>query len=307
MKKLSLLIPLFVLMVGLFGCKSSLDTSLEDAFLGDQFQKGPLGELTDLEAGVTINPLSTYTYLYHINDAEESKQITLPETFADEYIITAINEFAFESYTTLETIYIPDSYEYISMYAFLNCNALKNIEIGSGLQTMDPSAFALCNAVEKVVISESNPYLYSKNNCIIQRKDNKLIRGFSTSTIPDDITCIGMAAFSETNLTDNFVIPLSVQEIQTGAFGYTNLTKMLLPDSVTVLGDSVWGHCDSLEYVYIPQSVLIVGETLFKGSNSSQITVYCEAESKPEGWSNDWLKDCDNVSVFWGYKLDIKP
>ena len=84
------------------------------------------------------------------------------------------------------------------------------------------------------------------------------------------------------------------------------LSKVTIPASVRSIGD-YFLQCTSgetvLTKVVIPSTVAYVGSRAFKGFES--LTVYCEAEAKPEAWDEKWNeKDYDGnvVPVVWGYK-----
>ena len=61
-------------------------------------------------------------------------------------------------------------------------------------------------------------------------------------------------------------------------------------------------NCSALESVTIPASVTSVGEYVFYGCSS--VTIYCEAENRPTGWSTRWNNDSGDVKlpVVWGYQ-----
>jgi hypothetical protein len=67
----------------------------------------------------------------------------------------------------------------------------------------------------------------------------------------------------------NVVIPseingLPVKNIRRGAFQGTDVVSVVIPDSVTEIGEGAFGQCDSLISVFIPDSVTEIGFSAFK-------------------------------------------
>ncbi len=78
-----------------------------------------------------------------------------------------------------------------------------------------------------------------------------------------------------------------VTDIGFGAFSYhQKLEKVEIPDSITSIGGSAFAYCENLTTLVIPDSVTYIGEGAFIGCNS--ITIFCEATSEPDNWSDDW-------------------
>ena len=104
-----------------------------------------------------------------------------------------------------------------------------------------------------------------------------------------------------------FVIPDGVRCIGAEAFMYCpGLTEVIIPNSVQVISEGAFSHCEDLLKIVIPQSVIEIGEYAFW--ESENLTLYCEAESLPEGWSDVWhvcYDFCKELPVTWGYKSDL--
>ena len=54
----------------------------------------------------------------------------------------------------------------------------------------------------------------------------------------------------------------------------------------------------ALEEIVIPASVETIESWVF---NNDNVKVYCEAESKPEGWDDEWYLTIDPDTIEWGY------
>ena len=74
--------------------------------------------------------------------------------------------------------------------------------------------------------------------------------------------------------------------------------ELVIPDSVTEIGNSAFSYCSGLTSVTIPDSVTSIGYAAFDGC--SGLTIYCEATSKPRGWDSNW--NVSNCPVVWDCK-----
>ena len=112
--------------------------------------------------------------------------------------------------------------------------------------------------------------------------------GLKTIVIPSEyqgqpVTKIGIVTFCEEaynrgsdfcygiNVADveRIVLPNTITEIGDNAFlGSTNLKQVNIPNSVTKMGGSVFGRCTSLEEIKLPNSITTIGVRAFEGCQS---------------------------------------
>ena len=181
------------------------------------------------------------------------------------------------SYATNSTYYIPGSLKSVTITggnilygAFCNCKGLTSITIPDSVTSIGSSAFSGCT-------------------------------GLTSITIPDSVTSIGSSAFSGCTGLTSITIPDSVTSIGSSAFsGCTGLASITIPNSVTSIDNLAFFGCTSLTSITIPDSVTSMGSQVFNGWTSSQ-TIYCQVESKPNGWDSDWRRYSD-AKVVWGAK-----
>ena len=243
---------------------------------------------------------------------------------------TKINNCAFYGYSSLTSITIPDSVTSIDFWAFEYCSSLTSITIPDSVTSIGKEAFRYCSSLTKVnytgTIDQwveidfygyySNPLEYAKNLYI----NNKLVTdvvlttatkiydyafsGYSSLTsitIPDSVTSIDTGAFSGCNSLTSITIPDSVTSIGGNAFSNcSSLTSVIIRNGVTSIGYQAFRKCSSLRSITIPDSVTSIGDYAFEDCSSLQ-TIYCEAESQPNGWSSYWRSWC-SAQVVLGYK-----
>ena len=133
----------------------------------------------------------------------------------------------------------------------------------------------------------------------------------------------------DTELTGVLEIPshyMGVPVTEIGDFsGCTNITRVIIPDSVTRIGYMAFADCTSmtsveipnsvtfigpyafsntlLYEVYIPSSVTTMGDNVFRDcsslhSDENRTAIYCGAFSKPDGWNEDWAGGAAHIE--WG-------
>ena len=232
-----------------------------------------------------------------------SGDIVIPEsvTAGSTFSVIAIGRKAFFECEKLSSIVIPESVTKIGGQAFYGCKALKKVTIPNSVTSIGDSVFFNCSALTTVTLPNSVIDIgkYAFYYC----------SSLTTVIIPKSITRIDDAAFYMCKSLSDFTIPNSVTSIGNSAFcGCMGLTFVNIPDEVTQIGQNAFERCNNLKLVSIPASVTYIGKGAFCSEN---ITIYCEQQNKPEGWSwTPFNKDSDywnynKGSVVWGIKAQI--
>ena len=64
------------------------------------------------------------------------------------------------------------------------------------------------------------------------------------------------------------------------------MTELVIPDTITEIGDFQFCGFDNLTKVYLPSTVQKIGR--FGLGIDSKGTIYCEVNTKPNDWVNEW-------------------
>jgi hypothetical protein len=172
---------------------------------------------------------------------------------------------------------------------------LTSIEIPNSVISIGDYAFHGCFALESITVAEDNQNYKIQDNCLLTKDGKTLILGIDTNVIPNGVETIEDYAFSGLNIT-SIIIPYGVRTIGYYAFSdCKGLTSIVIPNSVETIGEYAFYNCENLESVVIPNSVTTMGYNAF--GYCGNLTIYCGAESAPEGWELYW-KD-GNIDVYW--------
>ncbi len=223
--------------------------------------------------------------------------------------VESIGDNAFEKCLFLESVVLPDSVKNIGMSAFIFCESLSNVWIGEGVTIIEDNAFRYCYNLEKIHLGQNVKEIkqgafHQCNELEIEMPKNLKYIGdsafyqcqISHPLKLENVSEIGDYAFTMSSVTE-VVFGNNVTYIGEGAFEYCYfLEKVTMGNSVEDIGERAFYCCD-LKSIAISQSVISVGSDVFAGNVS--LIIYCEAESKPSGWHDEW--NSDNCPVVWGY------
>ena len=167
--------------------------------------------------------------------------------------VTKIGYGAFSYCTNLTSITIPDSVTTIDTHAFSHCPNLTSIIIPENVVEIGETIFEGCDNLWNITVSKTYPNLDPYRNRIKEY------------LIPEGTTEIEDHQFEGYSGLSSIVIPNSVSSIgQMAFYNCLFLNELIIPDSVTTIAPKAFIDCHYLTSITIPDSVTSLGAEAFK-------------------------------------------
>ena len=209
-----------------------------------------------------------YNLIKKIKQAEVIKNpnkytgsITIPESVTYNNVdcsVTSIGNDAFSGCSGLTSVTIGNSVTSIGTNAFSGCSGLTAITIPHSVTSIGNDAFSGCSGLTSVTISDIGAW------CNI-----------SFNTWYSNPLYVAHHLFLNGEEIRDLVIPNSVTSIGNDAFsGCSGLTSVTIPHSVTNIGNDAFISCSGLTSVTIPNSVKRIGYSAFENcSGLTSVTI----------------------------------
>lgn len=219
--------------------------------------------------------------------------------------------YAYQKNTTLTSVELPATVQYLGAEAFLNNEGLKSINIPRDLATIGESVIG-GTAVETITVDPANAHFVSEGGIVYNKAKTILylapLKGITTLnvpqgvlginggafwdadlqsiTLPEGLVAIGFGAFENSQLSSiNF--PSTLVFVDEQAFAETKFTTLTLPENVPYINDAELYGITTLTSLTIPSSVkeiynhALIGCTnlrsiVAKGSTAPAIMDYYE-------------------------------
>ena len=219
--------------------------------------------------------------------------------------VTSIGDLAFNGCESLRELVLPSSVTSIGEAAFSNCSSLRKLVIPSSVTSIEECAFCGCESLRKLAIPSS---VTSIGNFAFDGCDS-----LCELVLPSSVISIGDSAFGGCSSLRELVLPSSVTRIGGGAFNdcpslllniqnprfrlmdnsiiidtekravlscLNNKDKIIIPSSVTSIGNSAFGLCTSLRELVLPSSVINIEKGAFSWCNSLKAIIVPKGQTE---------------------------
>lgn len=229
---------------------------------------------------------------------------------------------------TSDTVYYSDPLYYYQLkdrtmlpnYMFANCPSLRHLQLPQNITSA--GFFALASNDSLLTVDLPNDYtsygnymlMYDKNLDIksvkfgattrnVGRMAFQGVKGIESVVVPDNVTSMGIYAFSECDSLKSIVFGTGLGCIPGDVcWKDAKLTDITIPEGV----DSVWGgafeYCTSLKTVTIPSTIIYLGSGAF-AHDTALDSVTCLATTPPRLdlilWDDSTFADINPAAVLY--------
>lgn len=193
--------------------------------------------------------------------------VVIPET------VTSIADSVFEGNSVIKTVVIPDTVTAIGDNSFNNCANLESITLSKKLVSMGKRAFG--NNPKLSYVSEIPATLKSVYSSFFnpERAIFANTPKLTTVAISNELTAIPGYLFCNSNIT-SIVIPDSVTEIGSCAFmDCKSLSSVKLSNALYKVGDNIFRNCSALTEIKLPSSLVEIGEYAFADTGLTSVSI----------------------------------
>lgn len=119
-----------------------------------------------------------------------------------------------------------------------------------------------------------------------------------TINFPNSLTLIKNEAFTRDTALEHVTFNEGLQRMEYRAFEGAGLKEVILPSTLTYIGDNALGGLYA-DFIYVPATVINIDWHCFYSPDGRTNQVFCEREYRPSTFDTNWALRCD---VTWGYK-----
>ncbi len=203
-------------------------------------------------------------------------------------------ETAFDG-TNLKTVIFGNKVTKINDGSFFKCDKLTSVTISDSVTSIGFEAFSGCPIKTATIPASAIGYIYNDNlKTVTITSGEKNIENGAFAHY-DSLESINVdSGNTRYHSVNNCIIEIATKTLISGC------KSSVIPKdgSVTRIAGEAFLYCRNLTSITIPDCITSIDDYAFKDCNA--LTIYCEAEEQPSGWSNYWnsyrpvVWDCKN-------------
>ncbi|MBQ2540935.1 MAG: leucine-rich repeat protein [Paludibacteraceae bacterium] len=214
--------------------------------------------LTSIEIPNSVTSIGNYAF----EGCTGLTSVTIPNS------VTSISEGVFNDCSSLTSVTIPNSVTSIGSYAFKNCFALTSVTIPNSVTSIGTWAFRDCFALTSITVPNS---VTSIGADAFYNVFNIIYRGTATAGSP-------WGAKSMNGFVDGWLVYNDNTKTTLLVCSNAALGEIVIPNSVTSIGEAAFYDCSGLTSVTIGNSVTSIGNNAFSGcSGLTSVTIHSNA------------------------------
>ena len=169
--------------------------------------------------------------------------------------VLSIGDDAFNGCSALETLTFAKQFSSFGVRSFYNCTSLTQINIPDGVTVIPQQAFYQCTSLNGISLPDSVT--------TVEEEAFKLCRSAATIRLSNRLASIGQGAFygCESFAGKQKFTP-------SGSSTPIATTLLILPETLTFIGDSAFEACTKLDGVKFPEHLNAIGSNAFQNCSS---------------------------------------
>lgn len=170
--------------------------------------------------------------------------------------LSSIGNTAFAR-TKISEIILPNSLQTIGTQTFFDTD-LVSVIIPSNVSSIGFGAFSMCENLESILVDSENKNYESVDGVLFDESIKTLItypasKGLDTYNVPNTVNTIEIQSFAGTKHLKNLILGTNTSTINDSAMGYSSIENVYFPKKVRVLGEGIFVGSNNVKSIEVQE------------------------------------------------------